>query len=145
MNYFPSYLKQYCYLQIGCDNLHVRMCSLLDWNNHHVQMRRNQLLTYCYLNNRLRCLSICSICGILNPRHSLSRKTSMIGQFKYGTFIKESGLKDFLPSDWLRRVLPLPVRVQCFPPLPVIQDSISSTTAVASTTRTKQDGWSFWY
>ena len=140
MNYFPSYSKQYCYLQIGRDILHVRMRSLLDQNNHCIQTQRNQLLTYCYLNNRLRCLSISSACGILNPPHSLSHKTSVIGQFKYGAFTKESGLKDFLPSDWLRRVLPLPARVQCFPPLPVIQDSISSTTAVTSTTRTKQDG-----
>ena len=31
--------------------------------------------------------------------------------------------------------------MQCFPPLPVIQDSFSSTSAVVSTTRAKQDGY----
>ena len=59
--------------------------------------------------------------------------------------MKESGLKDSLLSDWLRGVLPLLACMQHFPPLPVIQNIIPSTTAIASTTRTKQNAGSFRY
>ena len=54
-------------------------------------MWRNLLLTYCWWNNRLRCLSISLDSGILNPRHSLLTKRLWLANLNMAPLQRDLG------------------------------------------------------